>query len=257
MELEEKICEIVKGNSGNFGIVIKGLKTCNEIKINEHRAFMSASIIKLFIMGETLRQVKEGKHLLNEKIIVNKEMQVGGDGILKELNGIHEFNLEELITLMIIVSDNEAANILIDIIGFSEINKFIKDSGLRNTVINRKMMDFEALKKGIDNYTSAFDVSKFYEKLHKKEVIDEKYSNLMLNILERQHICGALDIYLPEGNIIAHKTGNLYKLEHDAGIIYKENEPYIICVLADKLKTNYKGREIIGKISKLVFDEFK
>lgn len=255
MELKDKINKILNEYDGNFAIVVKSLNSNKSIEINEKKVYKSASLIKLFIMGEAFNEIKDGKHFLHEKIKIDNNMHVGGDGILKELNGTHEFTLEELITLMIIVSDNEATNILIDIFGMDNINKFIKALGFKDTSLNRKMMDFKASEKGIDNYTSAMDISKFFKMLYENKINDEKNSGIMIDILKRQHVTGGLDLYL--GEDIAHKTGCLLGLEHDSGIVYRKDEPYIICILSNGLKANYEGKEIIGKISKLIFDEFE
>ena len=74
-------------------------------------------------------------------------MRTGGDGVLKELEPGHEFSLREILTLMIIVSDNEATNILIQMLGMDRINR-IAELGLKEAVLGRKMMDSEAKKTG-------------------------------------------------------------------------------------------------------------
>ena len=76
----------------------------------------------------------------------------------------------------------------------------------------------------------------------------------MLDILKRQQVGGRLNLYLPDEILIAHKTGDLDKLEHDVGIVYHPKQNYIICVLTKDNSTNKDGRETIGAISKVVFD---
>ncbi len=81
---------------------------------------------------------------LEEKIKITQEMRTGGDGVLKELEPGHEFSLREILTLMIIVSDNEATNILIQMLGMDRINRMAAELGLKEAVLGRKMMDSEA-----------------------------------------------------------------------------------------------------------------
>lgn len=256
MDLREKIDNIINSTEANVGVAVKTLNNQDIISINEDRIFPSASLIKLYTLAEACRQMKGNKIKLSQEILLTDEVKVGGDGILKELNSGHKFTVEELLILMIIISDNTAANIIIDLIGMENINDFIRTMGFDSTVLQRKMMDFKAAKAGKQNFTSTKDVLKFFDYLYKGILIDRESSRFMIEILKRQQVTGRLDLYLPEEIIIAHKTGDLDYLEHDAGIVYLENNHYIICVLTDNNISNKDGREIIGKISKLVYQEF-
>lgn len=254
--LENKIREFIKTQKGNIAVVVKNLKTNEEIKINENLAFPSASTIKLGIMSEFLSKVNEGVLNLDDTIELTENLKTGGDGILKELNYGHKFTLEEIMTLMIIVSDNMATNILIDLLGMNNINEAIKNLGLKDTKLQRKMMDSQAAKEGRENFITANDLSLIIELIYKGENINKEYSEIMLGVLKRQQVRGRLDLYLPEEVVIAHKTGDLNNLEHDAGIVYLPNSEYIICILTNETETNKDGREIIGMISKMVYEEF-
>jgi beta-lactamase class A len=94
------------------------------------------------------------------------------------------------------------------------------------------------------------------EKVYDGEVIDKEYSSIMMDILKRQQVKGRLDLYLPDDTMIAHKTGDLDRLEHDVGIVFLPECRYIISVLTNETPTNKDGREIIGKISRLVYDSY-
>ncbi|HLR34470.1 MAG TPA: serine hydrolase [Tissierellales bacterium] len=256
MDLKKKIESIIEETEANVGVAIKDLNNQGFLLINEEKVFPSASLIKLFILAEVCKQVKEGKIKLSEEITLTDEVKVGGDGILKELNSGHNFTIEELITLMIILSDNTATNIIIDLIGMEVVNDFIKGLGFDSTTLQRKMMDSEAVKANKENFTSAKDILTILDLLYKGELIDEESSAFMIDILKRQQVKGRLDLYLPEDTIIAHKTGDLDYLEHDVGIVYSENNPYIICVLTNENISNKDGREIIGKVSKVAYETF-
>ncbi|MBE6064593.1 serine hydrolase [Coprococcus sp. MSK.21.13] len=222
--------------------------------INEYMVFPSASTIKLLIMARIMKEVKEKKRNLEDKIILKDVYKCGGDGILKELNDGHIFTLKEVITLMIIVSDNTATNILIDMIGMDNINCMGKELGLTNTELRRKMMDSEAVKMGRENVTTAKDLSCILEMIYNRQLVDCEYSDIMLDILKKQQVTGRLDLYLPEDILIAHKTGDLDNLEHDVGIVYHPRGNYLICVLTKNVSTNKYGREIIGEISQKVYN---
>lgn len=256
MDLKKKIESIIDSTEANVGVAIKDLNSQDLVLINEEKIFPSASLIKLFILAEACKQVRDGKIKLSEEVTLTDEVKVGGDGILKELNSGHNFTIEELLTLMIILSDNTATNIVIDLISMEFVNNFIKGLGLNSTILQRKMMDSEAVKANKDNFTSGKDVLTILDLLYRGELINEEASTFMIDILKRQQVKGRLDLYLPEDVIIAHKTGDLDYLEHDVGIVYLENNPYIICVLTDENISNKDGREIIGKISKIVYETF-
>lgn len=254
--LERKIRDFIEKQKGNVAVVVKNLKTMEEIKINENLVFPSASTIKLAIMSELLNKVNEGAVNLEDTIELTEGMKTGGDGILKELMPGHRFALEEIMTLMIIVSDNMASNILIDLLGMDNINAAIRNLGLGSTKLQRRMMDSRASKEGRENLTTAKDLAHLLELTYHGRNINKKYSDMMLDILKRQQVRGRLDLYLPEGVVAAHKTGDLDRLEHDAGIVYLQDSEYIICVLTNETDTNKDGREIIGKISKMVYEEY-
>lgn len=254
MELKDRIMDIIRCNTGNIAVAVENLSAGGTLMINESMIFPSASTIKLVVMSEILREVKEGKHRLDEKIILTNNVKTGGDGILKELDSGHAFTLKEIITLMIILSDNTAANILIDMAGMDNINAMAQKLGLRGTRIQRRMMDSAAAKEGRENLTCAADMCQVLKLIYEGRNIDEKYSGIMLDILKRQQVGGRLNLYLPDDIVMAHKTGDLDRLEHDVGIIYHPNCTYIICVLTNNTDTNKDGREVIGKISKEVFD---
>jgi len=250
------IKEFLNDIDANVSVVIKNLNNDELIQINQNNVFPSASTIKLVIMSELLQQVKENKLSLDQTIVLTDKMKISGDGILKELNTGHEFTLQEILVLMIIISDNMATNILIDMVGVDNVNTMAQKLGLRRTRLQRKMMDSVSAECGRDNYTSAHDMFHILELIYKGENIDKYYSSIMLDILKKQQVSGRLNLYLPKDIVIAHKTGGLDKLEHDVGIIYLPNCEYIICVLTNQLKTNKDGREIIGKISNMVYQFF-
>ena len=117
---------------------------------------MSASTIKLLVLAEVFRQAEEGSLSLAEGVTLTAEKRTGGDGILKELLSGHTFTLKELCTLMIIVSDNEAANLLLTG-GHGQGEPAGRGPGAHRTHLGRKMMDSAARDAGRDNWTCADD----------------------------------------------------------------------------------------------------
>jgi beta-lactamase class A len=253
--LKDLILDSINLNRMDCAFVVKNLKTGEGISYNENRIVSSASLIKIAIMGEVYRQIKEGRLSLDQRIVVNEEVKVPYS-ILTLLETGNSYSLKDIITLMIIQSDNTATNILIDLAGIDNINSFIRDAGLGSTVLQRKMMDFEARMAGRDNYTTAFDMARLLELLYKGEAVDAKSSSAMLEIMKNQLDKGMMRLFIPDETVITHKTGELDGLDHDVGIVFTEKCDYIICVMVWNAETNNAARLAIAEISRVVYDCF-
>ena len=255
-EWKKEIEKIISQVEGNVCINFYDLNKNNGFSINGDKKVLSASMIKLLILAELMKKISENKFSLSDTIMIADSMKTGGDGVLKELNTGHHFTLKELATLMIIVSDNQATNILIDFLGMENINQLGKELRLKKTFLGRKMMDIEARKKGYDNYTCADDISSLLKLIYQEKLINKEASQLMLDILLRQQQGERLQRYLPSDIKIAHKCGDLDNLENDGGIIWLGDRAYILVVLTNGMP-NLQCKQTIGKISKFVYDKME
>ena len=255
-EWKKEIKKIISQVEGSVCINFYDLNKNNVFSINGDKKVLSASMIKLLILAELMKKISENKFSLSDTIMIADSMKTGGDGVLKELNTGHHFTLKELATLMIVVSDNQATNILIDFLGMENINQLGKELRLKKTFLGRKMMDIEARKNGYDNYTCADDISSLLKLIYQEKLINEEASQLMLDILLRQQQGERLQRYLPSDIKIAHKCGDLDNLENDGGIIWVGNKAYILVVLTSGMP-NLQCKQTIGKISKFVYDKME
>ncbi len=253
--LQKLILQTVDFKKMNCAFIIKNLQTDKTHFYNPEEKVPSASLIKLPIMAETIRQVKEGKLQLQERISVRAEDKVAFS-ILTMLETDNHYSLQDLLTLMIVQSDNTAANILIKMAGMDKINDFCIDYKMRNTVLERKMMDVHARKGGRENFTSASDMASFLERLYLGEIVDKASSTYMIEIMTKQLENSMMRLYIPDETVIAHKTGELDGIAHEAGIVYHDKGDYIFVVLIWNALTNNEARQTIGKISKIVYDYF-
>ncbi len=225
--------------------------------LNAQEKIPAASLIKLPIMAVCFKAAKDGKIKLSGKIILKQRYKTGGSGILKNMPAGRRFTIEKLINLMITISDNTAANILISKLGRPYINRIFKYLGLKQTRLNRRILDLSARRKGIENYTSIQDLIYLLKKIYNKKLISPQYCQKMLNILLKQKINGRLPKYLPKNLKIAHKTGLARNIVADAGIIFAPNADYIIAV-AFSGKPNYKtAKQTIAKISLKTYEYFR
>ena len=143
-EWKKEIEKIISEVKGQVSVSFYDLDKSISFSIDGDKKVLSASMIKLLILAELMRQVSEAKLSLSQKITLTDSMRVGGDGILKVLASGHQFSLKELAKLMIVVSDNEATNILIDLLTMENINTLGRNLALKETFLQRKMMDLKA-----------------------------------------------------------------------------------------------------------------
>lgn len=250
-----KIKDLLNKEDINYSIYIKNLKNGETIKYNENKIVSSASTIKLFIMGKVFEMIQEGKTRDDYRLEVSREEMVPG-GIVSMLSEDNSYTILDLITLMIVESDNTATNILIDYAGIDNINKFIEKHGFTNTLLQRKMMDFKARQKGRDNFTTAKDLGRFLEDIYMCNILETKYCQEMIYIMQNQLDARMMRRELKDEVVIAHKTGNLMGLNHDAGIIFGSRGEYVFIMFTWDAKDNLLGRKLIGKVSKLVYEYF-
>ena len=255
--LQNRILEFLEDEPGKVAVLVENLDGNRLVEIEADRVFPSASTIKLAIMLTLFNEVQNGNLDPEDRVSLKDFPKTGGDGILKELSPEHQFSYRELCTLMIIVSDNLATNILIDTLGMERINQHITSLSLQETHLGRYMMDGEARKRGNDNFITAAEISIMLKHILYDKNIEQQYKDEMLDILKRQQVRGRLDRYLPEETVIANKTGDLDFLEQDAGIVYLDDgKSYLIIVLTAGMSSNEHGRETIACISKMAYDYF-
>lgn len=195
---------------------------------------MAASVIKLTIMVEAFRQKEAGLLDFNQAVTIHPQDKLPSCGALTYLHDGLTVTVGDLVTLMIILSDNTATNLLIDMLGMENINRTIADCGWTNTQLNRKLFQPELAKQGIENYVSARDMGKLLEGLLAGHIVSPEASRAMLDILRNQRLNGKLPFYLHSRGIpCAHKTGEDDGITHDVGIIFTGN-PWVLCYLSNE-----------------------
>lgn len=254
---KNQIEKIISNVEAQVCVSFYDLDLKKSFSINGDKKVLSASLIKILIMATVMKNIKENTLSLEDKISITENMKTNGDGILKELSAEHKFSIKELITLMIILSDNQATNILIDIVGMENINILAQELELKQTILERKMMDNVARENEKDNYCCADDIALLLKMIFEKNLVDEKSSDLMLEILLKQQQGERLQRYLPDDIKIAHKCGDLKNVENDAGIIWTRSKKYILVVLVSFVKNNLEAKQMIGEISRYIYKKME
>jgi beta-lactamase class A len=158
----------------------------------------------------------------------------------------------ELALKMIAVSDNMATNILIDRLGMENINLGLDNFGFTETRLNRKMMDFEAIREGRQNYITVFEVNKMLWGLLAKRILKPKSSKKALEILLKCEDVTTIPRKIPKTVPIAHKSGTLDYVRGDAGILFS-GEPVILTIFVQNFESLEQAEKIIGEIAEIAY----
>jgi beta-lactamase class A len=236
-ELEAALEDLATRSGVREGIAVKDLGGTfggEGVGVGEDLVFESASLIKVLILAELLRQVDKGQISLDDPL---------GDS-----------TVGRLAKSMIVVSDNAAANLLMDRVGFEEINTLARDLGLKDTHLSRHMLDYEVRGSGKDNLTSASDMVTLFSAIWKGEFLSSDSRKLALSILRRQRLNEKIPAALPLGTFIAHKTGELPSIEHDAGVVILPDGAFAIAVLTEG--DNASGIATIRRAAGLTYETF-
>jgi len=253
--LRKEITTQLKDNSINYSILIRDLGIFGpKFSYNENSSIVAASLIKLPVLAVVFVAENEGLLSLDQEVIIQRKDITGGSGILKAKKLPLALRLSELLKIMVSRSDNTATNKIIELLGFDYLNLKFKELGLHDTSLSRKMMDFKSRKKGIENYTSARDIAYLLEKIYKKDFLNKKFSELALSWLKQQKVKDRLPRYLPEGTVVAHKTGLERGIVHDAGIVFSAGGNYIICVMLSNASSYKKAKKFIAQLSLLTYN---
>jgi beta-lactamase class A len=254
-KIEKQVSDYKADFSGECSIIIQKPGFLGfEFAYKPDQKIPAASLIKLPILAAAFGAIKEGRLKMNQKVVVRGADIAGGSGIFKRVDLPLKVTFEELLSFMIIISDNSATNKVIDLLGKDYINKIFLSLGLKNTSLERKMMDFSSRRKGFENYTSSRDIVKILKMIYNNQLGDKSFSLFARNLLSRQQYNDRIAFLLPEGIEVAHKTGLEKGVVHDAGIVYGEKNNFIISVLTKNVKNYKKAKEFIAKISILSYN---
>jgi len=225
----------------------------------EHKV-VSASTIKTPIMLTALSRVQTGTLKMNQMLPVYAPEVLADTEVFD--HGEPEYTLEELITWMIINSDNTATNVLIEFLGTDAVNAYCGTLGLKSTVLERKMLDWDAIRAGRNNYISASDLLVVFSKLYHQSILTPELCGLALRILKQQRDFSSAFRYICDSDLTAaHKTGGLNYLNHDAGIFYLPGSAYYFgCFVTDAMEDSEENpiaKKLIGRLSKAVYEFYK
>jgi beta-lactamase class A len=244
---------------GVLGVAIRDLSNQHTLLLNADELFPTASTIKIAVLAELYRQVQQGKLRFTDLYTLEPSDLVGGSGITSALTpGLTRLTLRDVAALMISVSDNSAANVLIDRVGMDNVNQLLDSLGLMHTRLRRKMMDIKAAAEGRENVASPREIMLLLEALYQGKVLNKQLTEDYFNLLSVPK-AGYISRELPEDLRIASKPGELEGVRNDCGVVFTAARPYVICVMSTYLRDERAGGDAIARISGetyRIFDRF-
>lgn len=255
-KLEASIAEVDHNLDGVMGVAIEDLTSGQKYQLRENEVFPQASSIKIAVLAELYRQAQQGKLKLTDLYVVKSADLVEDSRIMNGLTpGVTQITLRDLATMVAAVSDNSAANILIDRVGMENVNSFLDSLGLTHTRLRRKMMDLKAAGEGRENISTPGEMMTLLDAIYRGKVLNKSLTDDFFKLLSTKKNSW-IPRDLPENLKIADKDGELEGVRNDSGVIFLENRPYILCVMTTYLRRERDGEEAISKISVDTFHMF-
>ena len=253
---DARLREIAGGVHGAMGVAVLDLKSGEHFAINENLIFPQGSAIKIPILLEVYKQASADKLKLSDLRWLNKTDQVGGSGVLFEL-GDHtsQLSIRDLGVLMIVLSDNTATNMLIELVGMENVNKMLAALGLQQTRLQRKMLNTAASGRGEENIATPAEAARIMEILYRGEFLNRQVCDAILAILKKPK-SGSINAALPADIPVAFKPGGISGVATEWAIVYLKERPYVVVVM-ENYAMGEEAATAMKEISRTLYDYFR
>ncbi len=220
---------------------------------NANESMPAASTIKVAVMVEVFKKLEEGAFTLNDRIQLHASDRDDGSGDLAFAPVGASYTVSDLLSRMIDVSDNTAANMLIRLVGRRNINRTMYELGLHHTwLANSIHTEDWAVRDQLRS--SPADMVHLLRLMAERKLIDAWSSNQMIDILEADQINSLVPAALPSDIPIAHKTGSFSDTLDDVGIVYAAGMPYVVAVMTTALPSQGAGTNFIHELSRIAYE---
>jgi beta-lactamase class A len=268
-DLATDVDRIIAAHPGKtIGVAYYDLDTGASLERNGTTVFHAASTMKVPVMLGIFEAVTRGELHLDQPVMVRNdftsildgshyalESREDSDAELYEQVG-KELPLEELVRRMIVRSSNLATNLIIEKIGAPRVMTLMKTIGANDIRVLRGVEDDKAYHAGMNNTTTAHDLMLILKALGEKRVVSPEASEKMIAILLAQEHNDAIPAGLPKGTRVAHKTGSITEIAHDAGLVLPEDgSRYVLVVLTRGFKETADAERVIAEISRTVWSD--
>ncbi len=264
--LDQRVRAEVAQFKGKVSLFAKNLDTGAVYEFGGDDRVPTASTIKIAVMFEAFARVAEGKAKWTDDLVLTKEKKVGGSGILPEFaDGLH-LSLRDAVTLMMIMSDNTATNLVIDVLGADAINARMESLGFRETRLMRRVfgggVSVEGKKEENKKFglgrTTPHEMVAMMEKLERGEIISAAASKEMLELMKREQ--GTNGIWREQWRLPkATKSGALDALRSNVGIIYHPRGRIALAITCNEMPepswtVDNPALLLMSRLSEIVID---
>jgi len=264
-DLTARVQKLIESSGAEVAVVMRTLDGKNELLIDPDKTFHAASTMKVPVMIELYRQAEAGTLKLDDPLPIKNEfhsivdgsvyqLSVGDDSDAEVYKAIGKtMTLRDLCEAMITVSSNFAANLLIERVGAENVRKTVSRLGADGMVVLRGVEDQKAFDKGLNNATTARALAVLMQALAQGKAVSARADAEMVAILKRQKFRDAIPSGVPDGTAVAHKTGNITRIHHDAAIVYGPR-PYVLVVLVRGIQDQKVSGPLMASISREIWD---
>jgi beta-lactamase class A len=263
-KLAAEILGSIQKSGADVGVAFRTLDGKAEWFSRADDVFHAASTMKVPVMIELFHQVKQGKLKLDDSLTVKNEFHSLADGSAYTLDPADDSEadlykavgqtrtLSQLCELMITVSSNFATNLLVEKVGVENIRTMVHALRADGMNVLRGVEDNKAYEKGMNNTTTARGLLILLEAIAKGNAVDVDSSRRMVEILARQKFNEAIPAGLPPGTRVAHKTGELTKIHHDAAIVYGPH-PFALVILVRGIAESKDSASLMADIARRIY----
>ena len=258
---ESAVQKEITSSGADVAVYFRTLDGTTQWSARADEPFHAASTMKIPVMIELFHQVQQGKLKLDDPLVIKNEFHSIVDGSIYKLSADDDSEsalyhsegqsrtLRQLCDLMITVSSNFATNLVIEKLGVENIRATVHQLGADGMNVLRGVEDGKAFAKGLNNTTTATGLGILLQAIADGKAVDPESSRQMVEILEQQKFNEGIPAGLPPGILVAHKTGEITKIHHDAAIVYAKR-PYVLVILVRGLAQIKDSSALMAAISR-------
>lgn len=243
MNLSAVVKDRIANIPGKVGVYYCNLKQNDSFFVGNTEVFRSLGVAKLVMMVGVFDQVEKGTIRFSDRFVLEDNAELFTDeteyeqtvGILDFLHKGVSLTIEDLVHMMIIISDNAAFNALFGIIGKDVVNATLAELGFVNTRIEYMLSESEKENPEKDNHHSVVEIGWLLKMMYKGQLISQEASDEMLKLLSYHQRRNIFSHYCNMGVSVMQQTGFDVDCIHDMAIVMDEN-PFIICMCFDGLE---------------------
>ncbi|HVF39618.1 MAG TPA: serine hydrolase [Gemmatimonadaceae bacterium] len=242
------------------------LQTGDSIALNPDTMFHAASTMKIPVMIEVLRRAQSGAFSIDQPLLLVNQFHSIVDGSAYSLDKAEDGDtalysrlgervpIRDLMRRMITLSSNLATNQLIALVDAKRVTEMARSLGATRMQVLRGVEDQKAFDRGMINTTSSADLATLLMAIETGRALSPASSAVMREILLAQEFKTKIPAGLPPGTRVAHKTGEITAVSHDAAVVYPEGrKPYVLVVLTRGVRESKDSSQLIADVSRIVY----